>query len=340
MNIEWTNFLVAHGARIDTGGGIVFPVGAAASGPATYPLTHLSVLTVAGNDAAKFLQGQCTCDINGVTAAVGSIGAFCNAKGRAVATALILKKDDDFLIVLPAALADTVKNRLSRYILRAAVTITDNYDDYCLIGIEGVPAAFSAYPLPQNVYGVFQADGDLLLHLPVSPPRYLLLAASSSAPAHWETLCDSGFQAADTTRWCSRDIEAGIPWLDAHSSEQFIPQMLNLDHLGGIGFSKGCYTGQEVVARTQYLGSVKRRMYYGECAPEASVAADSGVVDIDAGTASAVGDVLAAQRGERGWQLLVVMQTSSAASKNLRLQNLAQDKIIIKRLSYVTETAD
>jgi folate-binding protein YgfZ len=340
MNANWQNFLLSQHAGTDANGDITVHGAATAAGKSLYPLSHLSVLSVAGKDAARFLQGQCTCDINAVSAAHSGIGAFCNAKGRAISTFLICKKDAEFLLLLPTVLADSVKRHLQRYILRAAVTIADAGEAYCLIGIGGAATAPPGYPLPQRVYELTQAGGDTLLYFPSAPPRYMLIAAADSAPGHWTTLCADGFKPAETAAWRHLDLDAGIPWLDLTSSEQFIPQMLNLDRLGGIGFSKGCYTGQEVVARTQYLGSVKRRMYLAECPATAQFAAWMNIIDFDsAPEAQAVGKLLAAQREEQTLHMLVVLQTANAGSKNLRLQNAMQDRISVKPLSYVTETA-
>lgn len=337
MNANWKNFLLSQHAVIAANGDISFPDAATAAGLSLYPLPHLTVLTVAGKDAAKFLQGQCTCDINAISASQSGMGAFCNAKGRAIGTFLICKKDDAFLLVLPAVLADIIINTLRRYILRSAVTLADSGMAYCLIGIGGAAETLADYPLPQRVYEVTQSSGDNLVYFPAPPPRYLLIAAADSAPAHWTALCEHGFSAANTSTWRHLDLEAGIPWLDKAGSEQFIPQMLNLDRLGGIGFNKGCYTGQEVVARTQYLGTVKRRMYYAECPATAHCEAGMNIIDLDAGPDTVVGKLLSAQREMRTLHMLVVLQSSNADSKNLKLQNAEQDKITVKPLSYVTD---
>jgi folate-binding protein YgfZ len=338
MNAKWKKFLLSQQANIAADGDIAFPGAAHDAAQSIYALAHLTVLTVAGKDAAKFLQGQCTCDINAVSTSQGGMGAFCNAKGRVVATFLIVKKDAAFLLVLPAVLADSVKNRLQRYILRSDVAIADS--DYCPLGLGGTISAMTGYPLPQQVFAATQAGGDMLLHFPVTPPRYVLLATDDAARMHWTTLRKHGFKASDTVLWRNLDRDAGIPWLDLMSSEQFIPQMLNLDRLGGIGFGKGCYTGQEVVARTQYLGTVKRRMYLAECPETACLAADMDIVDLAAGEEPVrVGKLLSAHCAGEKSHMLVVLQTAYANSKNLRLQNANQDRINVRPLSYVTDSA-
>lgn len=337
MNENWKKFLLSQHAATVGNGDIYFPSAATVLRPSLYPLSHLTVLTVAGKDAAKFLQSQCTCDINTISVTHSGMGALCNPKGRAIATFLIGKKDEAFLLVLPAVLTETVINTLRRYILRAAVTIADNGADYCLIGIGGMAEMPANYPLPQRVYEIAQCSGDTLVYFPATPPRYLLIAAADSAPVHWTALRECGFTPADTCKWRHLDVAAGIPWLDAAGSEQFIPQMLNLDRLGGIGFNKGCYTGQEVVARTQYLGTVKRRLYYAECPATAHCEPGISIIDLDAGPEAIAGKLLAAYREDELLHMLVVLQSGNADSKNLRLQNAEQDKISVKPLSYVTD---
>jgi folate-binding protein YgfZ len=337
MNTNWKKFLLSQQAAIADDGDIAFPAAAHDAAPLLYALSHLTVLRVAGKDAAKFLQGQCTCDINAVSASQSGMGAFCNAKGRVVATFLIAKKDAEFLLMLPPMLADGVKNRLQRYILRSDVAIADS--DYCAIGLSGTLPELPGYVLPQQPFAATQAGGGILLHFPVAPPRYVLLAAADAAREHWLTLVKHGFRAAGTSLWRNLDRDAGIPWLDLMNSEQFIPQMLNLDRLGGIGFNKGCYTGQEIVARTQYLGTVKRRMYFAECPASACLAADMDILHFEAGEESVeVGKLLSAHRAQEKLHLLVVLQTAYAASKNLRLENANQDKISVRPLSYVTDS--
>ncbi|MDD1607931.1 MAG: folate-binding protein, partial [Methylococcaceae bacterium] len=231
MNSNWKNFLLANNAHFSSDTHISFPN--TDSDKRLYPIAHLAVLTVSGTEAGQFLQGQITCNVHDVTATQSSLGAMCNPKGRAITTFLLAKSGDDFLLVLPNELLEIVKKRLSMYVLRSKVTLTDSSDSLCLLGLTAT-----------------------------SNEAFL---AVDNAMTLWSEYSAQGFQATDSMQWQTLDILSGIPWLTTATSEEFIPQMLNLDKLGGISLTKGCYTGQEIVARTHYLGKAKRGLFIAEC---------------------------------------------------------------------------
>ncbi|MFZ2406052.1 MAG: folate-binding protein, partial [Methylobacter sp.] len=135
MNPNWKNFLLAEHAIFESDTGIVFPSSEQDGNQRICPVAHLGVLTIAGKDAAKFLQGQITCNINDITDIKSSLGAMCNPKGRAITTFLLVKNADAFLMILPVELLASVKKRLQMYVLRSDVTITDSSDELCLIGL-------------------------------------------------------------------------------------------------------------------------------------------------------------------------------------------------------------
>jgi len=291
-----------------TGTDISFPVTQPNSGKQIYALSSLAVLTVAGKDAGQFLQGQITCNINEITEKQSSFGALCNPKGQVIATFLLIKTAASFLMVLPDTLLDTVKNRLQKYILRAAVTLADSRDSLCLIGL--CDSAIPAEPL----LATSQND---LIRINFGG-RYLVVATPDAAIGFWsEHVNTLGFAAENSAHWHYLDIIAGIPWLTMETSEQFIPQMLNLDNLGAISFTKGCYTGQEIVARTHYLGKAKRALFVAECAAPAPAA--NAVISDDSG--QAVGKVLLAGQHEGCCKMLVVLQLSDRDYDQLKLHD-------------------
>jgi folate-binding protein YgfZ len=207
---------------------------------ATTPLPELRLITVAGPERLRFLQGQLTQDLALVTPGTTCLAGWAEPKGRLLwAGHLVLipgDAGDRFGMVVPAALADALAQQLRRFVLRAKVTV--DVDGTAIAGIDaGTPPA-----PPGNDY---QLAGDHTRALRISPPTAGLPDASASASAAWELA----------------DIRAGIPVVEPATSGQFVPQMLNLDLLAGVSFTKGCYPGQEIVARTRYLGRVKRRMF-------------------------------------------------------------------------------
>lgn len=333
MNQSWKKFLLAENASFDNDTQIVFPSIKQESHNRIYPVANLAVLTVSGKDAAKFLQGQMTCDVNDITESKSSLGAFCNPKGRVITTFLLIKNKDMFLLVMPASLLATVKKRLQLYILRSDVALTDSSDEHCLIGLwhsdKQTPCHFTSEPL----FTTNQRENGLLsISLPQN--RYLIIAEPPKAMALWsEKVVDSDFKLGDSDQWCFLDIISGIPWLSLETSEEFIPQMLNLDKLRGISFNKGCYTGQEIVARTHYLGKSKREMFLAECnLLTPPPAPNTPIFDDSLETEEVIGRVLQAQNHQDRCKMLIVLQLSDTKKNNLMIKNHDRSKITLLAL--------
>ena len=322
MNQNWKSFLLNQHATFDSDNLISFPAIPDYNNKTIYPVAHLAVLTVSGKDAAKFLQGQMTCDVNDVTGTKSSLGALCNPKGQAITTFLLVKAGDDFLIILPAELLEPVKKRLQMYVLRSAVTLTDSSGQQCLIGL--CDPGTQARPLFATTQNEL-----ITVNLSAAQSRYLVIAEADEAIALWSDRVDNqGFQPENSDQWRYLDIISGIPWLTINTSEEFIPQMLNLDQLGGISFNKGCYTGQEIVARTHYLGKAKRALFLAECDTSSTPAANSAIIDDSTGVEQVIGRVLLAQRSRatHGNQrtlckMLIILQVSDSDARNLKLQD-------------------
>jgi hypothetical protein len=326
MNQNWKNFLLSQNATFESDTRITFPAKADHNAKTIYPITHLAVLMVSGKDADKLLQGQITCNVNDVTGIKSSLGALCNPKGRAITTFLLVKTGEDFLIVLPVELLETVKKRLQMYVLRSDVTLTDSSDQHCLIGL--CHPANPAEPL----FATTQEE-IIVVNISATQSRSLVIAKADKAIALWSDRADyQGFQPENSEQWRYLDIISGIPWLTTETSEQFIPQMLNLDLLGGISFNKGCYTGQEVVARTHYLGKTKRALFLAECDTSSTPAPNSTIIDDSTGTEQAIGRVLLAQRSyvaHENCKMLIVLQVSDSDTNNLKLKDNNQHKITL-----------
>jgi tRNA-modifying protein YgfZ len=314
MNTNWKTFLLGQQA-------ISF-AGTANSGEKSIcPLSHLAVLSVTGKDAAKLLQGQITCNVNDISETKSSLAALCNPKGRAIATFLLVKKGDTFFLILPVELLETVKKRLQMYVLRSDVKITDSSDELCLIGL--CEPDQTVRPFVTEIQ-----QGIVSVSLPALTSRKLLIIDADNAIRFWSEQVDSqGYRKADSNEWLYLDIISGIPWITAATSEEFIPQMLNLDKLGGISFNKGCYTGQEVVARTHYLGKAKREMFLAECQTSVPPESNSSIVNRGSEEQEVVGKVLLAQQGRQNCKMLIILQTTESDYNNIGLQGDVQAKI-------------
>lgn len=232
-------------------------------------LSHEGLIGFSGADSQAFLQGQLTCDVRQVTPQQAQFGSLCTAKGRMLATFLLWQGHGDYFMALPAALRETIHKHLGKYVMRAKVALRDAGAETARLGVAGSGAAqlLNAVfgTLPQTVYGVLQNERGMLIALPEN--RYQIIAAPEQAAALRREL-EPHCAPIDAAYWEWLSIRAGIPAILPATAEQFTPQMANLELLGGVSFTKGCYTGQEVVARTQYLGKVKRRLYLAHVAGE------------------------------------------------------------------------
>lgn len=322
MNPNWKNFLLTENAIFNNDTDIVFPSSGHEGNKRIYPIAHLGVVTVAGIDAAKFLQGQITCNINDITDIKSSLGAICNPKGRAITTFLLVKNANAFLMILPQELLASVKKRLQMYVLRSAVTLTDSSDELCLIGCD---SGLQSDDDPEHCFATSRQE-NIIVNF---QSRSLIIARADHAQTFWSEQLKLGFQPEDSAQWRYLDIISGVPWLTAATSEEFIPQMLNLDKLGGISFNKGCYTGQEIVARTHYLGKAKREMFLAECDTLVSPEPNSIIIDDSTGMEQSIGKVLYAQNRRNSCKMLIVLQVSDTNTYNLRLKDYNQDKITL-----------
>jgi folate-binding protein YgfZ len=223
-------------------------------------LADLRVLQIAGDDRLEFLQGQLTQDTGQLSPGRSALGGWSTAKGRLLATGQLISAADAVLWPLPADIIDGVARRLGMFLLRAnaAVTIAE-HSVFGLIGLEpGVPAGIDGLTIDADPKLVTSNAECVASRMIGDESRGWLLGPRTELLAALEAAAIPG---GDTGEWALADIRAGLPNVRAATSESFIPQMLNLDLLGGISFTKGCYVGQEIVARTQNLGRIKRRMY-------------------------------------------------------------------------------
>ena len=318
MNPNWQNFLLSVQATIDGEAAIHFPVILDYNDKTICPVVHLAVMTVSGADAGRLLQGQVTCNVNELTETQSSLGALCNPKGMAITTFLLVKTGAAFLMILPRELLAPVKKRLQMYVLRSDVSLTDSSDTHCLIGL--CQPATQVEPL----FCTSRQDDVITVNFSATHSRYLLIAETDKAIALWsKRVGELGYQPENSDHWRYLDILGGIPWLTTATSEEFIPQMLNLDLLGGISFNKGCYTGQEIVARTHYLGKAKRALFLAECDTPSTPTANAVIIDDSTGAELAVGKVLQAVRNREGslCKMLIVLQIADSGAYNLKLKD-------------------
>jgi tRNA-modifying protein YgfZ len=237
-------------------------VSAAHAGPVASRLDSLGVIRAEGADAASFLHGQLTQDVTSMGATEARLAGYCSAKGRLLASFVLLRPTADMVLLVCSAdlLAPTLK-RLSMFVLRAKCRLSDASAEFAPWGVIGALPGAPAAPEPAwSARALPATDGAAAgwaVRVPSAGPvpRYLVIAPGDAPPPAL-----AGCEPALPEAWDLAEVQAGLPRITAATAEQFVPQMINLELIGGVNFQKGCYPGQEVVARSQYRGTVKRRM--------------------------------------------------------------------------------
>ena len=244
-------------------GDVARELGAARSGAFVSPLAHFDLLRFSGADAFSFLQGQFTCDLQQITPTRAQYGGYCSPQGRLLASFLLMLTPQGYLMLLPAELSESTAARLKKFILRSQVSI-GHEQGVRAIGLGGPGAAAVLGKLigqpPGRPLEMVLYPSATLLRLPGD--AFVALVASAEIEAVWNSIASLAVPAGSGA-WDWLQVRSGIPWITAPTQDQFIPQMAGLDAIGGVSFDKGCYPGQEIVARTHYLGEVKRQLRAG-----------------------------------------------------------------------------
>ncbi len=324
MNTQWVETLKAEGLFQYVSGQVLTGAVARHSEDQAQlvDLSSLSIIDITGNDAAAFLQGQFCNDLTKVSATRAQITGYCTPKGRLLALPAIVGIADGFRLLLPASIKDGFLKRLSMFIMRSSVVVTERLDWVCTglmsdsNGHTG-DAGKHLGALPHAAMDAATSDAQQLICWPsgrdtASAVRYLVLASVDDQVALWNT-CKS-IAKVDDAVWRLADIVAGIPSIRPQTQEAFVPQMMNLQLIDALSFTKGCYPGQEIVARMQYLGKLKRHMRRFALSPDASgeLSVPQAGDSLQAGEDADVGVVIDAVLGTDGRaELLAVVKVSA-----------------------------
>ncbi len=324
MNIDWIDFLKSYNATFTENSEIIFSENNPLNTHSITAIAHLSIISITGKDASQFLQGQLSCNINELTDSNSFFTAFSNAKGRTISTLLVLKQAENYILILPEELIEKVINKLRMYILRSEVKIQNVTDESAIIGVTTTNP--DLLPIQPKTNFSISNSSEITIKFPSKDNRYLIVSPVSHAKILWTQLTQNkNLSICSSNTWRYQDISAGIPWLTETTSEQYIPQMLNIDKLGGISFNKGCYTGQEIIARTHYLGKAKRELFLAEFNSTARL--DNDIQIIKDNNQQSTGKVLSLQSNGQTIRLLIVMPTADSELKNLIFNNSNQDKV-------------
>jgi tRNA-modifying protein YgfZ len=288
---------------------------AASTGTVMADLSQLGLLAFSGEDTAEFLQNQFTNDVRGLHADSAAWNGYCSAKGRMLANFLMWKQGADTCLQMSGDIRESVLKRLKMFILRSKVAARDATDDNVRLVLAGplAEAALAQAGLPQPAANLKTAASANGLTVRIGNGKYVLSLPPEQAPAIWAALATQAMPVG-TAVWDWLRLSGGIPMITTPTQEEFVPQMVNWEALGGVSFQKGCYPGQEIVARTQYLGKLKRRMYLAHVDGSDSPAAGDSLYTPDMeGQASGM-VVNAAPAPEGGFDLLAVAQIESVSS--------------------------
>lgn len=308
-------------------------------------LEDLAVIAVTGDDASQFLQSQLTQDMDAAGPAKAVLAGYCTARGRLLATMIVLPVSADpaegWLLLVKKDLAQALMQRLGMFVLRSKVTIALTEQTVAAVparaddedGTASGPAACP--PGTTQPYTIVREPSEGIW---ISAPT-----ASSQAQQRWWLLPHGDTRipssAPGQQAWQAADIAAGLPWVVAGTQELFIPQTLNLDLIDGLSFTKGCYPGQEVVARSHYRGTVRRRMAYARGATNPQATPGTDIFDA-LQPANPCGRIINAANDDDGLHVLMEVQLADLETADFRLETAEGQPLQITPLPYSLTPGD
>jgi len=298
-------------------------------------LSHEGILAVRGPDANKFLQGQITCNLNYLSDSQCSLGARCTPKGRMQSSFRILSVNDGYLLAMASELLAAQLSDLQKYAVFSKSKLTDESAEWLRLGLSGGDEALRGLglELPESADSIVRHNELLALRLADGRAELWVPAGQAEAvSAQLATLMPE----APLNDWLLAQVRAGIGQVMGSTRELFIPQMINLQALGGVSFKKGCYTGQEIVARMQYLGKLKRRLYR-LTAPDPSLP-EPGTALFSPTHSSSVGEVVLAAHSATGIELLAVLQADAALDGRVHLGSADGNTLSLLDLPYTLDS--
>ena len=340
MNPDWQNFLQQQGALLHENivqhfGDMQGEYAAAQNSAVLCDLGQFGTLRVSDEDAQTFLQNLLSNDIREVSHTRAQFSSFNSAKGRVLATMLIWRDGDDYLLQLPRSLIEAILKKLSMYVLRAKVKISDASNEIISLGLSGADIQEILHgqygELPQQQLGLTKTDFGSVMK--INDTRFQINTSVPHAARLWATL-SSHAQPVGSVCWDWLNIRSGIPVILPKTQEQFVAQMVNLELIGGVNFKKGCYPGQEIVARMQYLGKLKRRMYLAHLDSGDAPQAGDELFSADMEGQSSGMIVNAAPAPGGGYDVLASVQTSSYETQKMHWKSLQGETLQFLPLPY------
>ena len=308
----------------------------ALEGPVLCPLPQFGLLRAEGEDAASFLHNMGSNDLKPLKPGSAQWNSLNGPKGRMLANFLVSRDEAGYGLILSADLAQSIQKKLSMYVLRAKLKLTDVSGTQPLLGLGGKGArealVRAGLPAPESAFEAQAAEGLRVLAYPGRQERFLLLVPAERLAQSWQQVCAADVRPIGNAWWQREDLLAGQPWITSATQDEFIAQMINYELLGGVNFQKGCYPGQEIIARTQHLGRLKKRMYLARVEGAASPAQD--LYSPGFGEQSCGKLVNVAPSPEGGTELLAVLQMSAFEAGDVRLGAPAGPRLVFGEQPY------
>lgn len=330
MQAEWQQFLASQGALIEDGrvlhfGDLRSELALALRENTLCDLGQFSFLRISGEDAESFLQNLLSNDIREVSASRAQHSSFNSAKGRMLASFLVWMDGKDYLLMLPTELAEAMRKKLSMYVLRSRVKVA--LEDRIAIGLSG-PTAKPPVDCG-GLMGVAHAGNMSAVRL--GETRFVICTSVENAITLWQSLASQAKRVGSTC-WDWFNIREGIPVILEQTQEEFVPQMVNFDLIGGINFKKGCYPGQEIVARMHYLGKLKRRMYLAHVQGYAKPGMHLYSEDMAGQSSGMIANAAPSPAG--GSDVLAVIQTASRDAHPIHMGSMQGEVLQFEPLPY------
>lgn len=284
-------------------------------------LDDYGLIKISGADAQEFLHNQFTNDLKqGATETHSQLSSYCSPKGRVLALFRIFMSRGDYYLSMPRPVIEATLKRLKMFVLMSKVTVEDVSDSITQLGVSGLNTAdklkMIGEELPETINAVSHCGNIDIISVPGNEPRFLLLGPADEIHETKAKLM-SEMEEVSPAAWELLDIQAGQPVVRIKNVEAFVPQMINLQAVDGLSFKKGCYPGQEVVARMQYLGKLKRRMYLGHCDLETPPAPGAEVFCHEPDTRKAGVVLMAQPAAQGGTDMLIVTEIEATEKQTL-----------------------
>ncbi|MBT0963422.1 CAF17-like 4Fe-4S cluster assembly/insertion protein YgfZ [Denitromonas iodatirespirans] len=311
----------------------------ARDGDIMVPMVHLGLIDAVGDDAAAFLHSLFSNDVKKLARDAAQWTSFNSPKGRMLASMLLWHGEAGYRLALSADLHPALLKKLSMYVLRSKVKLADGRGGRALLGLSSATLSErlggAKLPVPAAPMRTVSREGITVIRLDAR--RALIDAPAERMADIWTALGTLGVAPATTLAWQWLDVQAGIPMVTEQTQDDFVAQMLNYELIGGVNFQKGCYPGQEIVARTQYLGKLKKRMY--RLTAPASAAPHTGdelyAPAFDSQSVGKLVTVVPSPNG--GFEALAVLQMQAAEAGEIHLGATDGPKLRLATLPYTLE---